>query len=333
MAQLFISYSRKDQRWLESIRTHLKPLEREGIDFWDDSRIQAGEQWKQQIEHALSTARVVVLLVSAHFLASDFINSEELPKILALASTRGTKILYLILSPCYLQAVPSLTRFQAINSPSRPLIKLSDGDKEDYYVQLVEYIKATLVNDGSPTAHEKDRWQNQAQAITGNLVVCDHQSHIANRQTRNMTDEVGFGFGNKNAGTIPTWIAIIMSVAIIHALPFANAIWTSSGSTRLWVHGVRVNPLRDEAAFAGTLLAIVSLVVWRLITRKPSWPAWIISTIFFMFDFTYSIMRTINEQTYVLTIIDLPFILYLALHIVDCLFYLTGKRGLLRFIR
>lgn len=331
MAQLFISYSRKDQRWLESLRTHLKPLEREGINFWDDSRIQAGEQWKQQIEHALSTARVVVLLVSAHFLASDFINSEELPKILTLASTRGIKILYLILSPCYLQAVPSLTRFQAINSPSRPLNKLPDGDKEDYYVKLVECIKAILVNDGSPIAHEKDRSQNQDQHITGNLVMCEHQSHIANRQTRDMADE--FGLVNKNSGTIPTWITIIMSVAIIHTLPFANAIWTSSRSTRLWVHGVRVNPLKDEAAFAGTLLAIVSLVVWRLITRKPSWPAWIISAIFFMFDFAYSIKRTVNEETYMLTIIDFPFILYLTLHIVDCFFHLIGKRGLLRFIR
>ncbi len=40
---VFISYSRKDARWLEMLKTHLKPFERAGvINRWDDTKIEPG---------------------------------------------------------------------------------------------------------------------------------------------------------------------------------------------------------------------------------------------------------------------------------------------------
>jgi TIR domain len=71
--KVFISYSHKDQEWLYRLQTHLKPLVREGLDCWDDTHIRPGDDWKQEIQNALDTAQIAVLLISANFFASDFI--------------------------------------------------------------------------------------------------------------------------------------------------------------------------------------------------------------------------------------------------------------------
>ena len=69
--KIFISYSHADKEWLDRLRRHLKPLVREGdLDCWDDTHIRPGDDWKQEIENALDTAQVAVLLISADFFAS-----------------------------------------------------------------------------------------------------------------------------------------------------------------------------------------------------------------------------------------------------------------------
>ena len=73
--ELFISYSHKDLYWLQRLRVYLKPLEKQySLERWDDSRLQAGDLWREEIKQALARAKVALLLVSSDFLASDFID-------------------------------------------------------------------------------------------------------------------------------------------------------------------------------------------------------------------------------------------------------------------
>lgn len=52
--QVFISYSHKDRDWLDKLQIVLKPLIRKGtISIWDDTQIQVGDQWRNQIAETL----------------------------------------------------------------------------------------------------------------------------------------------------------------------------------------------------------------------------------------------------------------------------------------
>jgi hypothetical protein len=138
--KVFISYSHKNAEWLERLRVHLKPIEREGIiDLWDDTKIAAGVQWKEAIMDALETARVAVLLVSADFLASDFIAEHELPTLLSQAKASGTTIIPIILSPSLFTST-SLGMFQSINAPDHPISDMAFSKQEQVLVKVAQTI-------------------------------------------------------------------------------------------------------------------------------------------------------------------------------------------------
>src|SRR2546423_5772777 len=143
--KVFISYSHQDAEWLQRLRVHLKPLEREHrIDIWDDTRIRPGSKWRKEIKQALAATKVAVLLVSADFLASDFIATDELPPLLSAAEKEGAVILPVILSPSRFLKTPSLAQFQSVNLPSRPLIGMAKDEQEAVLVSVSEAIEASL---------------------------------------------------------------------------------------------------------------------------------------------------------------------------------------------
>jgi len=142
--KVFVSYSREDREWLKRLRIHLKPLEHEGIiDLWDDTRIKAGTKWRQEIETAIASAKVATLLVSASFLASDFIQTDELLPLLTASIERGTKIIPIIVSPCMYQQ-SKLSSFQAVNDLSLPLSGMNRTQREELFVRVAESILDAL---------------------------------------------------------------------------------------------------------------------------------------------------------------------------------------------
>lgn len=142
---IFISYSHNDIDWLRRIEIHLKPLVRDGvIDVWNDTEIMAGAKWEKSLEDALNSANIALLLISADFLASDFIINKELPILLKTAEYDGSIIIPIVVKPSRYTYDEILSQFQAINDPRKPLIDLSEGDRERVFVKLTETIKKYL---------------------------------------------------------------------------------------------------------------------------------------------------------------------------------------------
>lgn len=143
--QVFVSYSHADSEHLLRLKVHLRPYERKGqIDLWADTKIKSGQKWRSEIESALERAAVAVLLVSADFLASDFVVENELPPLLEAAQAEGVKILPVILKPCAFSPTKEISQFQAVNPPSEPLISLQEAEREAVWVKLAEAVSESV---------------------------------------------------------------------------------------------------------------------------------------------------------------------------------------------
>lgn len=143
--KVFISYSHKDIAFFDRLKIHLRPLEKKGlIETWSDTKISAGQHWKKEIEIALDTSQVAVLLISADFLASDFIVDNELPPLLMKASKEGATVIPIIIKPCRFVREPNLSEFQAINIPEEPLISASEYESELIYDAVAQRIEELL---------------------------------------------------------------------------------------------------------------------------------------------------------------------------------------------
>lgn len=141
---IFVSYSHSDDYWLSRLQVHLKPLVRHGrIETWDDTQIQVGDEWRSEIRKAVENCSVAVLLISADFMASDFIDSNELPPLLEAARQRGVRIYPVLVSSSYFED-SELSRFQAVNSPSKPLDMVSKGEQEAAFAKLHKAIRTAL---------------------------------------------------------------------------------------------------------------------------------------------------------------------------------------------
>jgi hypothetical protein len=141
---VFISYSRADTKWLERLEISLHPMERAGkIRVWYDRKIEAGGDWESAIKHTLATAKIAIFLVSAEFLASDFIMDHELPPILERMQAGGATIIPIIVGRCTYSDSP-LGKFQAINDPKDPLSGMPRVRWEELFVEVSKAIKKRI---------------------------------------------------------------------------------------------------------------------------------------------------------------------------------------------
>jgi len=164
-APIFISYAKSDnessdpaKRWLDRLVEHLKPLALQGlITTWSDQQIEIGEEWHVQIQSALTSARIAVLLVSPAFLASEYIRNNELPILLRRAREEGVLILPIILRPCLYTTIRfnfpdpetgpeqfSLADLQAANSPNHSLSELDETNQDRALVSVCRRIQQVL---------------------------------------------------------------------------------------------------------------------------------------------------------------------------------------------
>jgi hypothetical protein len=146
MAQLFFSYSHKDEDLRDQLETHLAVLKRQGfIGAWHDRRITAGENVGQAISASLEAADVILLLVSADFLASDYCYELEMTRAMARHDEGAATVIPVILRPCDWHDTP-FGKLLAAPRDGKPITQWADRDEA--FLDVTRAIKAALKKRG-----------------------------------------------------------------------------------------------------------------------------------------------------------------------------------------
>ena len=107
IVEAFISFSHKDEALRAELDTHLKLLRRLRIlNTWSDRCVTAGDEWKGQIDEAIERADLILLLISADFIASDYCWDVEMKRALDRAEQGATVIVPIIVRTCLWKAAP-----------------------------------------------------------------------------------------------------------------------------------------------------------------------------------------------------------------------------------
>ena len=127
---IFISYSHTDEDFCKEFLKMVQPTaQKHGMRIWSDHEIPVGALWREEIEKALARTRIAVLLVSMDFLASSFIERNELPPLVEAARTQGAQIFWVACRPCNVEDA-EIEKFQGANRPDKPLSTLHKAARE-----------------------------------------------------------------------------------------------------------------------------------------------------------------------------------------------------------
>jgi hypothetical protein len=148
----FVSYAPQDDALREELRAHLAVLERQGlVRAWHDGKIVAGQDRSDAVLAQLEQAQVILLLLSASFMASDFCSGVEVKRAMERHARGEAVVIPIIVRPCDLEGVPFM-RLQALPRDAKPVTRWSNRD--DAWTDVVKGIRRAveLRNAGAPPA-------------------------------------------------------------------------------------------------------------------------------------------------------------------------------------
>lgn len=129
---LFYSYAHEDEELRNQLGKHLHLLKRQGlITSWHDREIRAGDDWAIEIDTHLESAQIILLLISADFLASDYCYGVEMKRALERHFAGEARVIPIILRPVDWQHDLLLSSLQALPTDGKPVTIWSSSPPYD----------------------------------------------------------------------------------------------------------------------------------------------------------------------------------------------------------
>jgi signal transduction histidine kinase len=167
--EIFCCYARKDQPFLNDLRAHLIPLQRQDlIKIWADTDIGAGTEWEGEIERHLDTANIVLLLVSPDFMVSDYCYSKELKRAMERHERGNVRVIPIILRPTMWKRAP-FGKLQALPNGAIPVT--SWNNRDEAFISIAEDIRKVTEDLLTICAQEADAEPQNVDKLKDEFIV------------------------------------------------------------------------------------------------------------------------------------------------------------------
>lgn len=182
--RIFIAYARKDKAFLDDLRKHLQPLERsQRVKLWYDKDIEAGAEWEESIKKELNNANIILLLVSANAINSNYFYDNEMTGSLRRHENGEASVVPIILRPCDWEETP-WGKLQALPKDGKPIeLWVSEAEAYTNIVKQLKPIVANFEKKGEQAAIEKARVHEDA--ISKNILSINSDLRTLNLEKQN----------------------------------------------------------------------------------------------------------------------------------------------------
>lgn len=134
-------HSTKDERFVRVLMNHLSASDAwSAIEFINDSALVSRDAWHSRIQSTIRHAAAVLLIVSADFIASEFLQHRETPLALARAQRDGVRVVPLIVGHCAHHSNATLALYTPFNPQGEPLATLGKNQRDRELARLVALL-------------------------------------------------------------------------------------------------------------------------------------------------------------------------------------------------
>lgn len=144
MAKIFVSYAHEDSGHMETLRKNCGALrELHELEWFDDTQIRTGELWKPHILQKLHEADGIVLLLSHHFVGSEFCVGVELPEAKRRAESGEATLVPVLVETIFWKSLKIEMYSLLPKDGNNDLKPVKDWrDRQKAWVQVVEVLYA-----------------------------------------------------------------------------------------------------------------------------------------------------------------------------------------------
>jgi hypothetical protein len=161
--EVFFSYSHKDEPLRDELEKYLSKLKRQKlISAWYDRKIGAGVEWKGQIDGHLDSARIILLLISADFLSSDYCYDIEMKRAMERHESGEARVIPIILRPVDWRGAP-FGALQALPSNAIPIVLWKSRNRA--FLNITNGIRNVIQNLNQSLIREINKYLEASESV------------------------------------------------------------------------------------------------------------------------------------------------------------------------